>query len=331
MPLSKISSFKLKKKYVLRIKVLSSLIVLFVLSISFLIFAPSLIEVASGQVFLYESELNSNNVKSEIAGVKKVASLKVVNTNKLPAPEFSAGSLLAKDLETGEILFQKNIDSQLSPASTTKLMSALVATNYYKPESLLTVYPEDLVGGSTMGLVAGEQLTFRSLLYGMLLNSGNDASFTIASNYPGGIEGFVSAMNEKAKKMNLTNTHFENPAGFDGQAHFSSASDLAELALNFAQDPFLKRVVSTKETSVTSFDNTRVHYLKNLNKLLGKQGVYGIKTGFTEAAGENLVGLVERDGHKVLTVVLNSSNRFGETKALMDWVFSNFEWKLILT
>ncbi len=322
---------KITKKYLLRIKVFTSLIILFILSITFLIFAPSLIEVASGQIFLYEGELNSNNIKSEVAGVKKVTSLKVVNTNKLPAPAFSAGSVLAKDLETGQILFEQNKDNQLSPASTTKLMSALVALDYYKLDDLLTVYQEDLVGGSTMGLMTGEVLTFRSLLYGMLLNSGNDAAFTIASNYPGGVDGFVFAMNEKAKKMNLTNTHFENPAGFDGPTHYSSASDLANLALKFTEDPELRRVVSTKETSVTSFDNTRVHYLKNLNKLLGENGVYGIKTGFTEAAGENLVGLVERDGHKVLTVVLNSSNRFGETKALMDWVLSNFEWKLQVT
>lgn len=329
MPLSKISSFKIKKKHILRIKVVTSLVVLFFIGISFLILAPSLIEVARGQVFLYESEFSSNNIQKEIAGVKKTPVLKVLDIKKIPAPEFTAASVLAKDLETGEILFQKNIDSQLSPASTTKLMTALVALDNYKPDDILTVYDEDLVEGSTMGLNLGERLTFRSLLYGMLLNSGNDAAFTIASNYPGGLDNFVSQMNERARKMNLTNTNFENPAGFDGSAHFSSASDLATLALNFASDPELRRVVSTKETSVTSIDGGQVHYLKNLNKLLGENGVYGIKTGFTEKSGENLVGLVDRDGHKILTVVLNSKDRFGETKALMDWVFITFEWKFI--
>lgn len=323
--------FNIKKKNILRIKVFTSLLVLFILSVSFLILAPSLIEVAKGQVFLYESEFSSNNVQKEIVGVKKTAVLKVVNTGKLSAPQFSAASVLAKDLETGEILYEKNIDSQLSPASTTKLMTALVALEHYKPDDVLTVSAEDLVGGSTMGLEGGEQLTFRSLLYGMLLNSGNDASFTLASNYPGGFDVFISKMNEKAKELNLTNTHFENPAGFDGPFHYSSTSDLAKLALNFAEDPELKRVVSTKETSVSSIDNSRVHYLKNLNKLLGENGVYGIKTGFTEKSGENLVGLVERDGHKILTVVLNSTDRFGETKALMDFVFGNFKWKLTTT
>ncbi|MDO8638989.1 MAG: D-alanyl-D-alanine carboxypeptidase, partial [Candidatus Daviesbacteria bacterium] len=170
-------------------------------------------------------------------------------------------------------------------------------------------------------------LSFRSLLYGMLLNSGNDAAYTIAQNYSGGLDAFVVAMNNKAISLGLLNTHFTNPAGFDSLGHYSSAEDLAKIATIAIENPQLSRVVSTKETSVASIDKSTIHSLKNLNKLLDEPGVLGIKTGTTPLARENLVGLVERNGHKILTVVLGSNDRFGETNKLLDWTYSNFVWK----
>lgn len=245
----------------------------------------------------------------------------------LTPPQFSAQAVLAQDLTTGQILFQKNIHQRLSPASTTKIMTALVALDYYKSADILTVKPESLVEGSTMGLKLGEQLSFRSLLYGMMLNSGNDAAFTLAANYPGGVGGFVDKMNQKANELNLHDTNFQNPAGFDSPLNYSSAYDLAIIAKQAQENSQLARIVSTKETSVESWDKTQEHLLKNLNKLLSEDGVIGIKTGYTDIAGENLVGLVDRNGKKILTVVLSSSDRFGETKSLMDWVYQNFEWE----
>lgn len=317
---------KQKNKTNHKIKLVLCVVILLIVSSVFLLSIPWVINLAQNKVFvLAETKLESHNVVPQVAAVQKTPVLKITDLGKLP-PQFSAKGVLAKDLDSGKIIYQKNADLALAPASTTKLLTALVAMEHYKSDDVLQVFPEDLVGGSSMRLNVNDKLTFRSLLYGMLLNSGNDAAFTIGSNYPGGLPMFILQMNKKAQSLGLINSHFENPAGFDSGNHFSTASDLAKIAGVVAVDPELKRVVSTKETSVMSLDNTRTYYLKNLNKLLGQAGILGIKTGFTEKSGENLVGLVDRNSHKILTVVLDSKDRFGETADLMDWVYSNFEW-----
>lgn len=181
--------------------------------------------------------------------------------------------------------------------------------------------------GSKVGLYQGEDLSFRSLLYGMLLNSGNDAAFALAENYPGGVLGFVSAMNKKVMDLELKNTHFDNPAGFDSPKHYSSAADLAVITEEALKDSTLARIFATKETNIVSLDKKYTHQLFNLNRLLSDvKGVLGVKTGTTEGAKENLVTLVERDGHKVLLVLLGSDSRFAETTKLIDWTYSNFDW-----
>ncbi len=315
-----------KKKNIVKIKAVIFTLLICFFSISFLVIIPSLLVHAQKKVFLFQPKFESSGGQGSIVNIQKAPVLKVINLGQDP-PKFSAEAVLVKDLDTGALLYQKNINAKMSPASTTKIVTALVALDYYKPDDLLVVGSTDLVGGSTMGLSTGEKLTFRSLLYGMLLNSGNDAAYTIASNYPGGLNMFIMHMNKKVHQLGLYDSHFENPAGFDSPNHYSSAADLAKIATVVVANSELKRVVATKETSVTSWDNSKTHYLKNLNKLLGEDGVLGVKTGFTEAAGENLVGLMQKNGHKILTVVLNSKNRFAETKSLFDWTFSNFQWK----
>jgi len=162
----------------------------------------------------------------------------------------------------------------------------------------------------------------------MLLSSGNDAAYALAENYPGGVLGFVSAMNKKAEQLNLTNTHFDNPAGFDSPQHFSSAKDLATITEEALKNPSLVRIFATKETSIVSLDKKYTHQLANLNKLLSQvKGVLGVKTGFTEGAKENLVTCVSRDGHQILTVVLGSNDRFGESTKLIEWTYENFIWQ----
>jgi D-alanyl-D-alanine carboxypeptidase len=242
-------------------------------------------------------------------------------------PILTATSAMVKDLDNDFVFFVKDSDKRVPIASTTKIMTSIIASEYFKQNEILVVPEVASVSGSTMGLKTGEKLTFRSLIYGLMLNSGNDAAFTIAASYPGGVNAFVDAMNNKALSLGLVNTHFDNPAGFDSPNHYSSAADLAKIAAIAAENPQLARVFVTKETSVTSIDRANVHQLKNLNKLLDLPGVLGIKTGFTPAAKENFVGLIERDNHRILTVVLGSDDRFGETQKLMDWVFANFIWE----
>lgn len=266
------------------------------------------------------------NINPPTAQAQEIPKQSVIVTRDIPAPTFTGEGVLAIDYDTNQILYQKNIHKRLSPASTTKVMTGLVAVDQFQQGDTLTVMPEDMVGGSTMGLNVGEKLSFRGLLYGMLLNSGNDAAYTVASNYPGGLPAFIVAMNSRVQQLNLTDTHFQNPAGLDDPNHYSSAYDLSVIAKAAVEHPSLARVVATRETEVTTLDKSKLHELKNVNQLLNEPGVMGIKTGFTEIAGENLVGLVERDGHKVITVILKSNDRFGETKALMDWVYKNYSW-----
>lgn len=286
---------------------------------------------------LVQTTAIANNVPTnQIIGTVKASEKTVKNDQVIKSPPLSKGILppaltataaLVEDVDSGSLLFVKDPNKRVPIASTTKVMTALAAVDYFKPGDVLEATDLSETDGSSMGLKVGEKITFRNILYGMLLNSGNDAAFTIARNYPGGLSVFVAAMNRKAEGLGLQNTHFDNPAGFDSLEHFSSASDLAKISLLAMENPQIARVVSTKEAQVASVDKSVIHNLKNLNKLLGESGVLGIKTGFTPEAKENLIGFVDRDSHKILTVVLGSDDRFGETQNLIDWTFSNFIWK----
>lgn len=319
--------FRFKKTTIKKLQFGAICLGLVALALTFLVTFPRAVKLVESQILSSQNYPVDKHpeINTQVAGVEK-APLQIID-NGQPPPNLSAQAVLVEDIDGGQILYQKNISQRLHPASVTKLMTALVAVEHFKPADILTVPPQALVGGSTMGLVAGENLTFRSLLYGVLLNSGNDAAYTIAFNYPNGLENFVNKMNDQATKMGLTNTHFTNPAGFDGGGHYSSAYDLAQIAQAAVSNSQLAKIVATKETQIISWDKSKAHSLRNLNKLLAVEGVVGIKTGFTENAGENFIGLIERDGHKILTVVLASNDRFGETKSLINWVSQNFTWK----
>ena len=313
-----------------KLKLLAITIILILSSILFLMAGPqalNLVESQANSENLQEAVKLEGTVLAQSTPVIQESKVEVVSSN-LPVPQLSALAIAAMDTRTGKILYEKNINKQMAPASTTKIMTAIIASEHFSSADLLTVPQEAIVGGSTMGLKPGEQLSFRSLLYGLMLNSGNDAAFTIAINYPGGYDKFISKMNEKASELGLKDTHFNNPAGFDSPTHYSSAHDLLQIGKAAMVNAKLGKVFSTKETSVTSIDKSHIHVLKNLNKLLNEDGVIGIKTGTTEMAGESLVGLVEKNGQTLLIVVLNSDDRFGEMKSLIDWIFQNYSWKV---
>ncbi|MDP3758448.1 MAG: D-alanyl-D-alanine carboxypeptidase, partial [Candidatus Daviesbacteria bacterium] len=285
------------------------------------IVAPFLVNFTDN--ILVSSQIPQNN--AQVAGIQQYNIPPVGRT--LPLPNFSARAVLIKDLATGAILYQKDSNIPLSIASTAKIMTALVASEYFTPESVLTVGDSANTPGSKVGLSYGEDLDFRSLLYGMLLSSGNDAAYTIAENFPGRIFGLVSAMNKKALELSLRNTHFDNPAGFDSRNQYSSAEDLAKIAEEALKNSQLAIIFATEKTNIVSLNKKYTHQLINLNKLLSSvNGVLGIKTGTTEEAKENLVTLVERDKHRILLVVLGSSDRFEETTKLIDWSYANFTW-----
>lgn len=268
----------------------------------------------------------SQEKKEVVPGPAQTKIISVVDRG-VPAPSLSAKASYAVDLEAGKALFAKDAQEPLLPASTTKITTALVSLSHYKLDEVLKVSIPD-VAGHKMGLRNGERITVRGLLYGLLVFSGNDAAEVLAANYPGGRENFVNAMNSLAKNIGLENTNFKNPVGFDEYLHFSTAEDLVKAAIYAIKNPVFSEIVSTREVKVTSADGKIIHNLANINELLGKvPGVIGVKTGWTVNAGEALVTLVERDGNKVMLAVLASDDRFGETEKLIDWIYSNYEWK----
>jgi len=216
-------------------------------------------------------------------------------------PIISAQAALAIDMDSQVSLYEKRADSPYLPASTTKIITALVAMEYY-PLNLVIKVPEFSVEGQKMGLLTGEEMEVEDLLYGLLVYSANDAAEVLALNFPGGRELFIVAMNLKAKELELAHSKFSNPAGLDdGDGHVTTAKDLIRVSEIAMKNPLFAKIVGTKEKTVSSVNGKIVHKLKNINELLGSvDGVMGVKTGWTENARENLVTYIERDGHKVM-------------------------------
>ncbi|MDP1721844.1 MAG: D-alanyl-D-alanine carboxypeptidase family protein [Candidatus Gottesmanbacteria bacterium] len=245
-----------------------------------------------------------------------------------PGDEVTAGGVVIVDVNSGVVLFQRNSYESFSPASTTKILTALVTLDMFSLDDVMTVKTLQNSGAS-MKLVAGERITVENLLYGALIQSGNDAAYALAENYPGGVGAFVVAMNEKAKTLHLTQSHFTNPVGFDDPTHKMTPMDLARLAGVALSNKTIVKMVAIPQITISDVTHTYFHNLTNVNALLGKiPGVGGIKTGWTEESGENLVTLVERGGHRVIIVVLKSKDRFIDTTKLIDWVFANHRWEV---
>jgi len=238
-----------------------------------------------------------------------------------PPPAVSAAHVFVQDLATDMVLYSKAADTPIAPASTTKMMTALVAHAAMPLDRQIIIdraFPE----GQDIGLEPGEHITVEQLIYATLIQSGNDAAEVLAENYPGGRAAFIAAMNDHAATLRLTNTTFKNPTGLDEAGHLSTAADLARLGLAVLKDPFLARIVSSETALLTAPESSRV--LTNTNQLLGRvPGVLGIKTGYTDAAGEALITLIDRDSRRTLIVVLKSTNRFGDTESLINWIYAN--------
>lgn len=243
-------------------------------------------------------------------------------TTDVAAPDVSADSAIVMDVSSQVVMYEKNSDVRFPSASTTKIMTALVGLDQFGLADVLTA-PLLPVEGAKMKLVAGEQIAFENMLYGLLLASGNDAAVAIAYNSPGGIDGFVDEMNKKAAELNLVNTYFADPTGLSSE-DYTTALDLSRLASFALKNETLAKIFSTREKTVTDITGSFVHPLENLNKLLGSVvGAAGVKTGYTEEAGQVLVAAAIREGHTIVTVVLKSQDRFLDSKNLLEWAFTN--------
>lgn len=243
-------------------------------------------------------------------------------TNKL-----TAKSAYVVDIDTGTVLFDRNSERILLPASTTKLMTALVALKLYQLDTVVTVPELPVIEGLSYDFKPGSQMLVQDLLKATLIQSSNDAAYILAIASPQGLEGFVQDMNNTATELNLKSTQYANPAGFDNDTQRSSARDLVILSKEVMKDEFLQSVVSTKQTMITDITKEFELYLYSTHQLLGVDPtVIGIKTGTTQGASQVLVTQFLRDGHNIIIVIMGSDDRYLETTQLIDWVFNSYQW-----
>lgn len=244
-------------------------------------------------------------------------------------PIIGADAAIIVDFDSGEVLWGKNENKKMQIASITKLMTAVVALEEKNlNEKVIVSRNAANTEGSKIWLYSGEEITLSNLLKASLIHSGNDAAVAISEHTAGTTEEFVKKMNEKAKELRLFSTHYANPIGFDDFENYSTVRDLSFLARYAYRKPFIRDNVKTKNTSVSSVNGELSHELTSTNELLGSfLKVLGLKTGHTEAAGLCFVSIIENDkGNKIITVVLNSPDRFAETKMLATWAFRSYIW-----
>lgn len=251
----------------------------------------------------------------------------VRNADAPPPPAITAKAAVVIDGDTGRVLYDLNAHERRAPASTTKIMTAIIALENMSEDAWVVseTNGNEMVGSSIMGLRRGMYIQMRDLLYGLMLPSGNDAAVEIAKNTWGTQERFVEKMNEKVAELGLRDTHFANPHGLDRGEHYSSAYDLAMIGRYAMGNEEFRRIVGAR---VYELPRPIGYVLQNGNTLLDKYaGADGLKIGWTERAGWTLVASATRDGHRVFVTVLDSQDRDADASALLEWAFTTHQWK----
>lgn len=239
----------------------------------------------------------------------------------------NAISAVVMDSETRIVLYEKNAEALIPMASTTKIMTSLVAIKYGDLDNKITISKKAAaIGGSTVGYKEGESIAVRELLYGLMFRSGNDAARALAEGIGGDVEGFLKLMNEYAVEIGALNSHFESPHGLDSENHYCTAYDLALITAKAKENKIFNDIVSQKAIDGTKMNFTRSY--NNINKILFQiPEANGVKTGFTGKAGKCLVSSVNVNGHDVIYVVLNCTPRWKETAKMHQYVLKNYTYK----
>jgi D-alanyl-D-alanine carboxypeptidase len=248
------------------------------------------------------------------------------NSNPLST---QAQEAIVYDVASGKLLYAKNTDQSTSIASLTKLMTALTILQSHSPNEMVTI-PSNLPALSSddqkIGVIAGEKFKLSELMKALLIYSANDVANSLAIWDACSVEAFSSKMNQNAEKWGLRNSHFVNPNGLDQANHYSSAADILVIANVLLHNQDFKKIVNTQSTTITNTAG-KSYLLTTTNKDLSLPYVYGIKTGFTELAGQCLILLSQKNGHEIITIVLNSPDRFQESKNMVEYTFNNYVWK----
>lgn len=253
----------------------------------------------------------------------------VISTSSIiTEPVINSRSAIVYDRSSGSILYGKSENEKRKMASTTKIMTAIIVIENSNLDDVVTVSSKAAsTGGSRLGLHTNDKISIRDLLYGLLLCSGNDAAIALAENVGGTVENFSNLMNEKANTLNLTSTHFVTPHGLDNDDHYTTAYELA-LITNYAlNNELFCKLVGTKNYTISI--NGYPKKLSNTNELLGNlNGVYGVKTGFTNGANRCLVTAIKRDNMDLICIVLGADTKKDRTKdsvSLIEYSFTTFK------
>lgn len=239
----------------------------------------------------------------------------------------TAAAAVLMDVTTGDVLFGKQADTRRPPASTTKIMTAILGLELGRPDEVVTVSQKAAaVGEATLHLDPGEKIILYELITGALVKSGNDACVAIAEHIAGSEDQFIKLMNKKALALGAQNTNFVNTNGLPRKEHYSTAKDLALMARHGLQLPQFASITRQKETEIHFLEPDVFMDLRNTNKLLSNY-LYadGVKTGTTTAAGKCLVSSATKEGRQLVAVVLNAPDRFGDAKKLLEWGFEKTE------
>lgn len=291
----------------------------FIISYIFLLLTMQLIPIS----FCDDLEDNeTTNVNAEIVS----SNINSQNTQKVP--ETNSRACVVIDRNSNIVLYGKNENTKRKMASTTKIMTAtIIIENCNLDETIEVSKKAAGTGGSRLGLKAGDKITVRDLLYGLMLCSGNDAAVALAEHAGTDVQGFAKLMNEKAHNLELLNTHFETPHGLDADEHYTTAYELALLSNYALKNKTFSKIVGTKNYTVTI--NGTPKALSNTNELLGNlDGIYGIKTGFTNGANRCIVTACKRNNMDIICVVLGADTKNFRTQdsiKLINYVFANFE------
>ncbi len=244
------------------------------------------------------------------------------------APGISAKSAIVIENSTGRVLYEKNAHERMPMASTTKIMTAICALENSEPDTLITVNDAAVgIEGSSIYLAKDEKITIRDLLYGMMLNSGNDAATALACEVSGSVEEFAALMNKTARNIGAHSSNFVNACGLYEDEHYTTASDLALITAYGLKNPVFAEIVATREKKISNGDKDYPRLLKNHNRLLRQyDGCIGVKTGYTKKCGRCLVSSAVRDGITLTCVTLNAPDDWNDHTALLDYGFSRCAW-----
>ena len=271
--------------------------------------------------------ISAATVAPSIANAKSVATHPIQVRTAIVPHQFPpwrvapAHGILLKELNSGRVLYEHDAGKRMSPASLTKIMSALVILERGKLDDLVTISPNAARAHKMhLRVKAGQIFRLEDLLKAMLIMSANDACLAAVEHVGGDEAQFVTFMNEKAAALGLEDTHFRNGCGFDNPDHYSTAEDLAALSLIALDQPIFRQLVREERAIITPVSGHRAYVLHNTNRLLGRiPGVEGIKTGFTSKAGRCLIAKVSQNGSDLLLVILNSKRRWNTATHLITY------------